>query len=155
MKKLLILLVGCMLALAACGTSDQATKSTNDGDQGSESAEQQAGNEDEEASEDDEAADDNADDATDDNAADEQQDKQHSSMEDITKMPEYRILKDQVAIADYQLNVMEDNDHKRIIILQNKDTHKKEYKSIFIKDNGRLKIVQFNGNGLIYDKTIK
>ncbi|MDY0404151.1 hypothetical protein P5G51_000875 [Virgibacillus sp. 179-BFC.A HS] len=169
MKKIILLLIGCTLMLAACA-NDQQDKSKGENEK-SPATQQADDNADDGAAENetdskpqeknDTTSDDENDGATE-NETNSQPEvkkdaasKRENTVEDVTTMPEYSVIKDQIAIDDYQLDVVEDNAHKRIIILKNKDTKHKEYKSIFIKDSGRLKIIQFHDNGLIYNKQIK
>ncbi|MDY0394687.1 hypothetical protein ACFSMW_07150 [Virgibacillus halophilus] len=152
MTKRIILLLGCILVLTACGKSHQETGNPENNEHDSQSS-KQADQHDEDTNTDEESVGDAGDKI--DDTAEEMQDEQKGNMEDVTKMPEYKIIKGQVVMDDYRLNVVEDNRHKRVIILQNKDNHRKEYKSIFMKEDGRLKLIQFNSNGLIYDKTIQ
>lgn len=67
---------------------------------------------------------------------------------------EFDVLVDKIDLDIYQGVVETDNKGNRIILFENENGHK-EYKSIFVKHENRLKIVQFDDDGLIYNEIIK
>ncbi|CEG29362.1 hypothetical protein [Bacillus sp. B-jedd] len=79
--------------------------------------------------------------------------KQQSSQVDVTQLPEYSILEDHVNLADYSIVITENNPYKRVLLLKN-SRGQAEYKSILVKNTGRLKIVDFDG-GLVYSGIIQ
>lgn len=79
--------------------------------------------------------------------------KQQSSQVDVTQLPEYSILDKHLNLADYTIVVAENNPYKRVLLLKNKQGQA-EYKSILVKNTGRLKIVDFDG-GLVYNGIIQ
>lgn len=77
---------------------------------------------------------------------------QEETEEDATQLPEYSTLTEQVAIEDFQLRIVEDNQGKRVMLIEDEQGQEK-YKSIFIKKNNRLKIIEFN-KGQIFNEVI-
>lgn len=66
---------------------------------------------------------------------------------------EFEILEDEIDVDDDYTQIVEDNQHKRIMLVGDEDNHK-QFKSIYIKDTSRLKIIDFN-NGLVFNQIIK
>ncbi len=72
--------------------------------------------------------------------------------EDLTKLPEYSTLAAQVDLSNLSLQMVEDNTNKRVIVL--KDANGREQmKSIFMKTENRLKIINYRG-GLVFNDII-
>ncbi|NBJ70327.1 MULTISPECIES: hypothetical protein [Clostridia] len=67
-------------------------------------------------------------------------------------LKEYSILEEKVNLANYKLNIVNDNPYKRVIFIENTD-NKNEYKSIFIKKTNRLKLIRLR-DGIIYNKVV-
>src|SRR5699024_4039561 len=70
----------------------------------------------------------------------------------IEEMDEYKTIGEHVDVNKYDVNVVEDNSNKRIILLNDGDS-KPAYKTIYIKNKNMLKIIDLNG-GMIYKGTI-
>lgn len=153
MKKGLALFLGMML-LAGCSTkdADEAQPEKEDEikveqtEEGTEVVEE----EDDDATEVEETEDaDDSDDAV-------------AQNDDLKDFPEYNMLAEKIDLNEYKGNVKTDNQGNRIILFED-DDGEKEYKSIFIKNDNRLKIIEFeDGNehddedkGLIYNEVIK
>lgn len=126
MKKITVILIGMLLFVSACGV-------------GADSQEQEL-----EAS--------NIKEENVDSEKNEVVEDQGQTEEDATQLPEYSSLMEQVAIEDFQLNVVEDNQGKRVMLIEDEQGQEK-YKSIFIKKNNRLKIIEFN-KGQIFNEVI-
>jgi hypothetical protein len=73
-----------------------------------------------------------------------------TKLEDYT---EYEVLNEKVNIQKYQTKVETDNKNTRILIMSD-DEDQEQYKSIFIKDTNRLKIIEFK-RGLIFNEELK
>lgn len=73
--------------------------------------------------------------------------------EDIQDLPEYDILDDVVDADDFNAQVVENNDYKRVILLKD-DNGQPQFKSVYIKDKNRLQVIDFNG-GLIFNQIIE
>ncbi|APC48868.1 hypothetical protein BME96_11975 [Virgibacillus halodenitrificans] len=86
-----------------------------------------------------------------DDTANEDQDKENNATEDqdVDDFVEFDMVEEQTDIDDDQWQVVEDNDHKRVMIGSN-EKGQNQFKSIFIKETNRLKVIDFNG-GLVYN----
>lgn len=72
-----------------------------------------------------------------------------TKLQDFT---EYEVLKEEMNIQKYQPKVETDNNDTRILIMSD-DEGQELYKSIFIKDTNRLKIIEFK-RGLIFNEVL-
>lgn len=73
----------------------------------------------------------------------------------LEDLEEYDVLAAELDLEHYEGVIESDNKGNRIILFQTEDG-KKEYKSIFIKNDHRLKIVHFNDeDDLLYNDVIK
>src|SRR5699024_10953315 len=72
-----------------------------------------------------------------------------TSIDDFT---EAKALSEVVDVDELNAEVVEDNDHKRVIVLKDSNGHPKA-KSIFIKDDSRLKVIDFD-KGKVFDDII-
>lgn len=61
---------------------------------------------------------------------------------------EMEFIQNQIPSGNDYVQVVEDNPHKRILFIGD-DTSQKKYKTIFIKDTNRLKIIDLNGGQII------
>ncbi|WP_010529784.1 hypothetical protein [Lentibacillus jeotgali] len=66
--------------------------------------------------------------------------------------PESDILDEQVDADDYQMQVVENNQNIRIIILKDAQGHPK-YKSVFVKDKNMVKVISYE-DGLVFQGVI-
>lgn len=73
--------------------------------------------------------------------------------ENIDDFLEYDTLDDVADVDHFNSEVVEDNPHKRIILLKD-DNNQPQFKSIFVKDTNRLKIINLD-EGLEYNEIIK
>src|SRR5699024_563209 len=81
-------------------------------------------------------------------------DEKDTNSEEAQEYAEYGTIEDHVDIDDLSTDVVEDNNHKRIILLEDNDGQP-QYKSIYVKDSKRLKIIDVNDDdGLIFNETI-
>ncbi|MEG0473051.1 MAG: hypothetical protein RR588_12020 [Solibacillus sp.] len=71
----------------------------------------------------------------------------------LTSFPEYATLEKKVDLTKYSAHIVKDNLHERIIVLKDANDHD-QFKSIFVKKQNRLKIVDYRG-GLIFNEIIK
>lgn len=71
---------------------------------------------------------------------------------DIEKLPEFSTMIQQIDVANLKMRVVEENRGKRVILLMN-DNDQPKYKSIYIKEQQRLKIIDFKG-GLVFDEKL-
>lgn len=75
--------------------------------------------------------------------------KQKSEIEEFT---EYSILDKKLDMDNLSDEVVKDNDYKRIILLKD-ENGQPQYKSIYIKNKDRLKVIDLHG-GLVYNDKI-
>ena len=76
----------------------------------------------------------------------------NSPAADITLLPEYATLAEKVDLSVLSTQIKEDNFNKRIILL-NDTFGRTQYKSVFIKADNRLKVIDYSG-GLIFNAVI-
>ncbi|MBT2215734.1 hypothetical protein KK120_07855 [Virgibacillus dakarensis] len=84
------------------------------------------------------------------NATGNSSEEENTTAANTEQIPEYSILKDNIDMSAYKLDVKEDDPCKRIVILKNQQGEGK-YKSIFIKKTGRMKLIEFD-NGLLFNQ---
>lgn len=72
---------------------------------------------------------------------------------DIKGFPEYETLAKNVKLANYNPKVLEDNTNMRVILLKDGTGHNR-YKSVYIKKESRLKIIDYR-SGQIFNDYIK
>jgi len=72
--------------------------------------------------------------------------------ESIKDFTEYNALSDAIDLDGLKADVLEDNGNKRVIMLKDDNGHPRA-KSIFIKDDSRLKVIDFN-KGKVFDDVI-
>lgn len=71
---------------------------------------------------------------------------------ELAEFEEYTTLINQVDITSLDVQVVKDNKGKRIILLKDGNGNP-QYKSIYVKDKNRLKIINLS-DGLLYNGTI-
>ncbi len=69
------------------------------------------------------------------------------------EFPEYAKIAETVDLTDHTTQTVTDNEGERILLFINHDGEK-QYKSIFIKHDKRLKIIKLNGGGQIFNERI-
>lgn len=75
--------------------------------------------------------------------------KSEEATNSISNYPEAGTIGSHIDLSTHTGSVVEDNQGKRIIVFSDNNGHK-QYKSIYSKRNGYLKIIDFNG-GMIYN----
>ncbi|MCT1902582.1 hypothetical protein [Oceanobacillus sojae] len=70
----------------------------------------------------------------------------------VDALKEIEVIQNQIPSGKDSVQVVEDNPHKRILFIGD-DANQKKYKTIFIKDTNRLKIIDLNG-GQIFNEII-
>lgn len=73
--------------------------------------------------------------------------------EGLTDLPEYAILAEKISLDTHKAIVETDNPGNRIILFEN-DNGVNAYKSIFVKNDNRLKIINLDDDGLIYNDIV-
>lgn len=66
-----------------------------------------------------------------------------------SSLPEYDKIIEQIGNEDYTFNRETDNDGKRVFLIELNG--EKQYKTVFVKNTNRLKIIKINGGGEVYD----
>ena len=157
MKRLLMLLaaVGIMFGLVACGSNDEDTTDNDTTEENTETTEEK----DEDKDVDEEPSSEKEDEPEDTEKADEpekstpEEDKDEDDGSEISEFKESSVIEDEIDIADLDAEVETDNNNKRVILF--KDGDKAVYKTIFIKNDDRIKIIDIvDDEGQIYNETI-
>ena len=73
--------------------------------------------------------------------------------EEWADLPEYPTLIDTIGNDDYSIKTVTDNQGKRILLLSD-PTGTEKYKSIFIKDTNRLKIIKVDDDGEVFNEIL-
>ncbi|EMA6344082.1 hypothetical protein ACO11K_003923 [Bacillus cytotoxicus] len=76
--------------------------------------------------------------------------KENENHEKWASLPEYNKIVEQIGNEDYNFQTVTDNEGKRVLHILDKDGQK-QYKTIFIKNTNRLKIIKINGGGMIFN----
>ncbi|HIS29449.1 MAG TPA: hypothetical protein IAA78_08290 [Candidatus Avamphibacillus intestinigallinarum] len=170
MKKLLIAFVLILsVTLAACGNSDDKdTSNSENNDQDTTATEEQDNQDSVEKKEEKNADEDKAADKEDDSKADKEEDNSKSEKSDdkksddnskeksdLAQYDEYDVLNSKIKDIDsYPARVETDNPNTRVILF-GEDNGQKDYKSIFVKRENRLKIIDLKKDNQIYNDIIK
>ena len=72
---------------------------------------------------------------------------------DLTGLPEYAALMEEIDLELYTSEIETDNDKNRTIFFSN-GTSERIYKSVYSKSDSRLKITDLSGGGLIFSKVL-
>ncbi|MGE7835301.1 hypothetical protein [Viridibacillus arvi] len=82
-----------------------------------------------------------------------EQSKENTNHEEWTSLPEYNYIIEQIDNKDYNFQTVTDNEGKRVLSLIDKNGVE-QYKTIFIKNTSRLKIIKLHGEGQIFNEII-
>ncbi|MFE6168584.1 hypothetical protein [Viridibacillus arvi] len=82
-----------------------------------------------------------------------EQPKENTNHEEWTLLPEYNKIIEQIDDKDYNFQTVTDNEGKRVLSLIDKNGVE-QYKTIFIKNTSRLKIIKLHGEGQIFNEII-
>ena len=74
----------------------------------------------------------------------------HEKYDDL---PEYDTIIEEIGNKAYTFDKKMDNDDKRVFLIEMDG--EKQYKTIFVKQTNRLKIVKINGGGEVYNRVIQ
>ncbi|MEW4430511.1 hypothetical protein AB1I68_23860 [Paenibacillus pabuli] len=80
--------------------------------------------------------------------------EESTSQSEWSSLPEYDTIIREVDSQDYTFRTVTDNKNERILILTNQDGEEK-YKTIFIKNTSRLKIIDIDGGGQLFNDVLK
>ncbi len=72
----------------------------------------------------------------------------------LNDLPEYPILNNIIDLQVYLANIETDNEETRVIFFEDKDGNK-VYKSVFVKNESYLKVIELeDGEGILYNEVI-
>lgn len=74
------------------------------------------------------------------------------TQDEITSLPEIPVIKEHTGNDDYQYDIVTDNSGNRIMFLLDENSEK-QFKTIFIKNESRLKIIDLDA-GQIFNEII-
>ena len=140
MFKKIITLIAAVTMLTACGNNEVAENNSEatEKDQGSLQTEEQQLNQQENEQ------------PTENVQAPSKENVDHSEW---TSLPEYDKIVEQIGNKDYNFETVTDNEDKRVLNIIDKNGTK-QYKTIFIKNTNRLKIININGGGQIFNEIL-
>ncbi|GAA0595361.1 hypothetical protein GCM10009001_09340 [Virgibacillus siamensis] len=78
--------------------------------------------------------------------------RQYLKTDAVGTFPEFSVLDEQIDADDYEMQIVEDNEHIRVIILNDEDGNG-QFKSVYVKDTNVLKIIDFD-QGMVFRGTI-
>ncbi len=84
---------------------------------------------------------------------DNESEEDNESGVEVDDFLEFDTLEEQINADDDSAQIVEDNQHKRVMFINSEDSQN-QYKSIFIKDTNRLKIIDLD-NGEVFNQIIK
>ena len=70
--------------------------------------------------------------------------------EQWASLPEYHVVIEQIGMKDYNVETVTDNEEKRILLIRD-EAGERQYKTIFIKNTQRLKIIEMGEDGQIFN----
>ncbi|MBU9674483.1 hypothetical protein KQ939_13390 [Planococcus sp. CP5-4] len=73
---------------------------------------------------------------------------ENSKLQDLKSLPEFTVIDKEIGSDSLEAELVSDNSGERVLLL-NKDGD--EFKSIFVKETKRLKIIDIDGKGLIFN----
>ncbi|MFF5994042.1 hypothetical protein AAGS61_04670 [Lysinibacillus sp. KU-BSD001] len=73
-----------------------------------------------------------------------------SNDEQWASLPEYHVIMEQIGTKDYNVETVTDNEEKRILLISD-ESGESQYKTIFIKQTQRLKIIEMGEDGQIFN----
>lgn len=82
-----------------------------------------------------------------------EQSKEKTNHEEWTSLPEYNYIIEQIDNKEYNFQTVTDNEGKRVLLLIDKNGVE-QYKTIFIKNTSRLKIIKLDGEGQIFNEIL-
>jgi len=80
--------------------------------------------------------------------------EESTSQSEWSSLPEYDTIIREVDSQDYTFRTVTDNENERILLLTNQDGEEK-YKTIFIKNTSRLKIIDIDGGGQLFNDVLE
>lgn len=75
-----------------------------------------------------------------------------SNEDDLSTYEEYGVLEETIELEQYEPTVETDNDGNRVILFY--DGERVAYKSVYVKDERRLKVISTDDEALLYNDTL-
>lgn len=73
---------------------------------------------------------------------------ENAKLQDLESLPEFTVIDEEIGSDSLEAEFVSDNSGERVLLL-NKDGD--EFKSIFVKETKRLKLIDIDGEGLIFN----
>ncbi|WP_440896904.1 hypothetical protein ACS127_02530 [Amphibacillus sp. Q70] len=83
----------------------------------------------------------------------EEQEYSEESNTDEDSFQEMEVIEEYIDVSDYQREIETDNRNTRVMFFKS-DQGEKEYKTVFIKDKSRLKIIHLGEDGLLFNEEL-
>ena len=80
--------------------------------------------------------------------------KDDISEEEAAKLPEYNIIRKQIGEGSYKIVILANNEETRILHFLNAQDEL-QYKAVFVKETNRLKIINTQGDGNVFNQVIE
>jgi len=80
--------------------------------------------------------------------------EERTSQSEWSSLPEYDTIVQKVDAQDYTFRTVTDSENERILLLTNQDGEEK-YRTIFIKNTSRLKIIDVDGGGQLFNDVLE
>ncbi|MGG4129870.1 hypothetical protein ABEW19_16530 [Paenibacillus illinoisensis] len=80
--------------------------------------------------------------------------EESTSQSEWSSLPEYDMIVQKIDSQDYTFRTVTDNENERILLLADQDGEEK-YKTIFIKNTTRLKIIDIDGGGQLFNDVLE
>ena len=80
--------------------------------------------------------------------------EERTSQDEWSSLPEYDTIVQKVDAQDYTFRTVTDSENERILLLTNQDGEEK-YRTIFIKNTSRLKIIDVDGGGQLFNDVLE
>ncbi|MGM0896487.1 MAG: hypothetical protein ACQEV0_01230 [Bacillota bacterium] len=75
-----------------------------------------------------------------------------SKLQDLESLPEFTLIDEKIGNDSLEYEIVADNPGKRVLLL---DKEGDEYKSVFVKETKRLKLIDIDGEGLIFNDILE
>lgn len=76
----------------------------------------------------------------------------NTELQDLASLPEFTVIDEKIGADSLEFEIVSNSPGKRILLL---NSGSKEYKSIFVKETKRLKIIDLDGEGLVFNDILE
>ncbi|MCR8846434.1 hypothetical protein NQ117_22365 [Paenibacillus sp. SC116] len=80
--------------------------------------------------------------------------EESTNHDEWSSLPEYDTIIQNIEKKDYTIKTVTDNERERVLLLTNQEG-KEQYKTIFIKNTNRFKMINMDGEGLIFNDILE